>query len=359
MGSELYERFPVFAGAFDAVLAGLDPDLRAVVWGSAPETLNQTGYTQPALFAFEVALYRLVESWGIKPDYLVGHSIGEIAAAHVAGVLSLEDACRLVSARARLMQALPEGGAMVSLRATEDDVRPLLTERVGIAAVNGPSSVVIAGDEDEVLAIANRFEKVKRLKVSHAFHSPLMEPMLDEFRAVVAELNFAEPTIPMLSPVGESEYWVRHVREAVRFADHINALTDAGVSRFVEIGPDGVLTAMARESLPDDAVLVPLLRKDRAEEETAAAAVGQLHVHGVALDWTTFLGGAQIVDMPTYSFQHQWFWPKPALTLGSATAIGLSRAAFGPDPSMAGRTCGAGQGSCPGCGLRGGGLPCW
>ncbi len=315
MGRDLYERFPVFAEAFDAVAAELDPGLAEVMWGEDPETLNQTGWAQPALFAVEVALFRLVESWGIRPDFLVGHSIGEIAAAHVADVLSLADACALVSARARLMQALPAGGAMVSLRAAEAEVLPLLTERVGIAAVNGPGSVVIAGDEAEVLAIAERFEKSKRLRVSHAFHSPLMDPMLDEFRAVVEGLTFHEPTIPMLSPVESPEYWVRHVRETVRFGDHVQALHEAGVARFVEIGPDGVLSAMAREILPDEAVVVPLLHKD------ITTAVGQLFVSGVELDWAALLPTSHRVDLPTYAFQHEWFWPAAHPLLGGSVEL--------------------------------------
>ncbi|MEV4921227.1 polyketide synthase dehydratase domain-containing protein, partial [Streptomyces tirandamycinicus] len=213
----------------------------------------------------------------------------------------------------------------------EDEVVPYLSGGVVVAAVNGPSSVVVSGVEEAVLAVAARFEgegrRVSRLRVSHAFHSPLMEPMLDDFRAVVTGLSLATPRIPVVSnltgavaspeDIASAEYWVRHVREAVRFSDGVRALRAEGVTRFLELGPDGVLSAMAAESLPDgEAVLVPLLRKDRPEEQSAVAALARVYTEGGDPDWTAFYAGtdARVTDLPTYAFQHQRFWPEPALT---------------------------------------------
>ncbi|MCP3804692.1 SDR family NAD(P)-dependent oxidoreductase [Allokutzneria sp. A3M-2-11 16] len=327
MGQALYAAYPVFAAAYDEVRALLP----AISW----DELDQTGNAQPALFALEVALYRLVESWGVRPDFLVGHSIGELAAAHVAGVWSLEDAARVVAARGRLMQALPSGGAMISIQATEEEVLPHLNDKVGIAAINGPRSIVISGDAKAAKKVAKNFEKTKQLTVSHAFHSVLMDEMLEEFRAVLESVTYSEPTIPLVSNVtgglGESvtdpEYWVRHVRDAVRFADGIAALEAAGVRRFVELGPDGTLSAMGANCAADG-VFIPVLRKDRDEVVSATIALAALDANGIDVDWSVIYSdtGAQRVDLPTYAFQHKRYWVNSPSTPGDATGLGLGAA---------------------------------
>ncbi|MEU2227782.1 acyltransferase domain-containing protein, partial [Streptomyces sp. NPDC018347] len=337
MGLGLRAHYPVFADAFDAVDARLGLDLAGVLAGDDTETVHRTQYAQTALFAYEVAMFRLLESFGVRPDVLAGHSVGEIAAAHVAGVLDLDDACTLVAARGRLMQALPEGGAMVAVQATEDEVRPLLDDRVGLAAVNGPSSVVLSGEEEAVLAVAAGFAKTKRLTVSHAFHSPLMDGMLEEFRAVTGKLAFHPPRLPLVSALtgrpataeqlGDPGYWVRHVRETVRFADAVAALTASGAGRFVELGPDAVLTGLARECPhTDDALFVALGRRHGDEPATLTAGLARLYTDGLAPDWTALHPGTARADLPGYAFRHERYWLNAdvALTAGPLT---------GPEPA--------------------------
>ncbi|MCP2342712.1 type I polyketide synthase [Actinomadura rupiterrae] len=333
MGRELVRAFPAFAKALqdaaDHLDVHLDEPLGDVLFAEpgSPQDglLDQTRYAQAALFAIEVALFRLLESWGVTPDYLLGHSIGEIAAVHCAGVLTLADAALLVGARGELMQELPSGGAMVAVQATEDEVAPYLTDRVGIAAVNGPTSVVLSGDEEPVLAVAARFaeqgRKTRRLRVSHAFHSVLMDPMLDTFRGIAETLEYAPPRVPVVSnltgePVEsyDAGYWVRHVREAVRFADGMRRLDEAGVTTYLELGPDAVLSALGRDCLDGDAAdaaaFVPLLRDGHGEERQAVTALGLAHARGVAVDWDGFFAGrgARRVALPTYAFQRRRYW---------------------------------------------------
>lgn len=349
MGSELYAAYPVFAEALDAVVDELDRHLRYplrdVIWGHDQDLLNTTEFAQPALFAVEVALYRLLMSWGVRPGLVLGHSVGELAAAHVAGALCLPDAAMLVAARGRLMQALPAGGAMFAVQAREDEVAPMLGHDVSIAAVNGPASVVISGAHDAVSAIADRLRgqgrRVHRLAVSHAFHSPLMEPMIAEFTAVAAELSVGLPTIPVISNVtgqlvaddfASADYWARHIRAVVRFGDSVRSAHCAGASRFIEVGPGGGLTSLIEASLADAQIVsVPTLRKDRPEPVSVMTAAAQGFVSGMGLDWASVFSGyrPKRVELPTYAFQHQKFWLAPAPSVSDPTAAGQIGASDG------------------------------
>ncbi|WP_371409291.1 SDR family NAD(P)-dependent oxidoreductase [Micromonospora zamorensis] len=309
MGRRLYQRHPTFARAFDEICEQFDGPLRDIMWDS--EAIHETGYAQPALFAVEVALYRLLEQYGVRPDYLVGHSIGEVAAAHVAGSLDLADACALVTARAGLMQGLPAGGAMLAARTGEDVLRRYLVDGVDLAAVNGPDSSVISGPAERVAEVAARLAadgvRTRALTVSHAFHSALMEPILEEFRTAAGALKFGEPSIPVVSaltgrPVTAftADYWVRQLREPVRFADALATLRELNVTTYLEIGPDAALSPLVTEG-----TAIPLQRADR--DLTVVGQLARAHEHGVPVHWPAIHAGRH-VTLPGYPFQRRTYW---------------------------------------------------
>ncbi|GAB1818699.1 type I polyketide synthase [Herbidospora sp. RD11066] len=348
MGRDLYAASPAFAEAFDQACALIEAELglpiRDVVLGAgddsqAPQTAGGdspasqtryapagddaratlTLYAQTGLFAVEVGLVALLKAAGVVPDVVAGHSVGEIAAAHAAGVLTLPEACRLVAARARLMQALPEGGAMAAIEASEVEIVAEL-ENVSLAAVNGPSSVVVSGDDDAVDAVVESWRskgrRVRRLRVSHAFHSALMDPVLDELGAVAGGLNHAPPSVawvgaltgePVIWP--EPGYWTDQARQPVRFADTVTTMAAQGVTIFIEIGPDGTLSAMGAANA--DATFIPTARPDTDAATAVLTALARAHVRGVDVDWPAILPSGRQVDLPTYAFQHEYFWPKP------------------------------------------------
>ncbi|NEP12524.1 MAG: type I polyketide synthase [Symploca sp. SIO2C1] len=336
MGRQLYETQSTFRQALDQCDQLLRPYLEhpllEVLYPqeaqqSSSSWLDQTAYTQPALFAIEYALAKLWESWGIKPKVVMGHSVGEYVAATIAGVFSLEDGLKLIALRGKLMQQLPEGGGMVSLLTSESQVKEAIadySEQVAIAAINGPSSVVISGDSQAIAAIVGQLEtkgvKTKQLQVSHAFHSPLMEPMLAEFAAVAKQVNYSRPQIPLISNVTgkqvsseitTAEYWVNHVCQPVRFADSLKRMRQQGYELFLEIGPKPVLLGMARQCLPAEVgIWLPSLRPGVEEGQQILSSLGELYLQGVKIDWVRFNQdyGLQKVVLPTYPFQRERYW---------------------------------------------------
>ncbi len=352
MGQGLYGTYPVYREALDQVFAEVDPligrSLAELIFSeegsSEASELAHTTYAQPALFATQVALGRLYESWGLTPEAMAGHSVGEISAAHLAGVLSLKDAAKLVCSRGALMGALPEGGAMLAIEATETEALELIAGKesdLSLAAINSPSSCVISGVEsaiDECEATwKEQGKRAKRLDVSHAFHSPLMEPMLEEFGEVCASLDFKAPKFPIVScltgellteeQATDPTYWVTHVRQPVRFAAAVATLLGEGATTALELGPDPVLCAMADECLGEDQelTLAPALRSGHPEPASALGALATAHATGAPVDWDAFFegSGAKQVPLPTYPFQRQRYW--------------LSQKGKGADPSAVGQ----------------------
>ncbi|MFI9389695.1 type I polyketide synthase [Streptomyces bauhiniae] len=347
MGRELYDAFPAYAHAFDTVTAELDQHLerplREVLWGTDADALNNTAYAQAGLFATQVALYRLIETWGVRPDAVAGHSIGELAAAHITGIWTLPDAARIVTARGTLMAALPTGGTMATIHAPHTQVETWLADQdpdlISIAAINAPDSTVISGQTETVEAVAAIAEaaghRTTRLHVSHAFHSPLMQPMLDDFRHVLEQVTYQNPTLAAVSSVtGETvtnewatpDYWVQQIREPVRFADTLTTLTHNGTTTLLEIGPDAVLTTLATNQLPTTVHAVATQRRNRPQTTTLLTALATTHTHGHTIDWTAYYTPAHphTTPLPTYPFQHQHYWLTPLTSPGDLTATGLT-----------------------------------
>jgi polyketide synthase 12 len=349
MGKDVYEAYPAFREALDAIAAQfteLQKPLLDVMWADPDsddaELLDRTGLTQPALFALEVALWRLWESWGVRPDLLLGHSIGELAAAHVAGIFDLPDACRLVAARGSLMQALPGRGAMASLEASGAEAHEAiealeLNGKVDVAGLNAPTQTVVSGDADAVEALAAHFvsqdRKVKKLKVYHAFHSHHMDDMLVAFKAVAETVQFNPPKMAMVSSLtgemakpGELEqpdYWIRQARRAVRFSDGMRTLHQQGANIFLELGPQPVLSGMGAACLADEGSVswVPSLTRGKNGVSVLQRSLSELHVLEVPIDWHGYFEpfGGKRVALPTYAFQRERFWfePPPSREIGA------------------------------------------
>ncbi len=334
MGQRLYETSPIFRDTIDRCDALIGEDtqgrrLKPVMWSSSSDdSLQQTAWTQPALFAIEYALAQLWRSWGIEPVAAIGHSVGEYVAACVAGVFSLEDGLRLICERGRLMQSLPPGGAMAALFAPLDAVSTAIAsmpDRIAIAAINGPEHVVVSGDAETVGAVVREFAQcgvqAHALRVSAAFHSPLVSPIMDRMGECAAKFKMRPPRIPIAwnvtggelrpGPAPSSEYWRRHLREPVRFADGISYLHRQGFRTFLEVGPHPTLTALAQQCIADDrALFVSSMRRDKNDWAELSQSVAKLYARGGQIDWESMDRpyGNRRISLPTYPFEHRSYW---------------------------------------------------
>jgi malonyl CoA-acyl carrier protein transacylase len=340
MGRQLYESEPVFHRTLnqcDQILESyLEKSILEVIYPEDHQefnnsVINQTAYTQPALFAIEYALFELWESWGIKPDVVMGHSVGEYVAATVAGVFSLEDGLKLIAHRGNLMQQLTDGGEMVAVMASLEKVNQVIapyTDKVAIAAINGLVNIVISGGAKAVGTVKEILEaagiKTKQLQVSHAFHSPLMEPMLAEFEVVANQTTYNQPRIPLISNVtgvraNESitteSYWVNHVRQPVKFAQSMETLHQEGYEVFLEIGPEPILLGMARKcSSSGVGAWLPSLRSGQEDWQQMLHSLAELYVQGAKVDWLGYdrdYSRSKIV-LPSYPFQRERYWLEEA-----------------------------------------------
>ena len=348
MSQQLYTTSPLFRRVFDECDAILYPYLQRslldILYSNQPDAvhLDDTQYAQPTLFAVEYALAMLWKSWGVQPDWVMGHGLGEYVAACVAGVFSLEDGLKLVAKRARLMQSLPFIGAMVAVFTDPEKVAEYLKAEslqatapgCSIAAINGPQHVVISGSTSDLESICHRFRaegiRTKRLKVSHAFHSPLMQPILSEFEQIAASISYAQPCISLVSnltgqPVSDAisrpAYWVQHIQQPVQFAAGIQTLSTAGCSIFIEMGPQSTLSGMGRQCLPDDlGIWLPSLRLQQENWSTLLQNLAALSVQGIAIDWAGFDRDycRQRVALPTYPFQRQHCWIEESTDFSSS-----------------------------------------
>jgi acyl transferase domain-containing protein/NAD(P)-dependent dehydrogenase (short-subunit alcohol dehydrogenase family)/acyl carrier protein len=335
MARQLYETQPTFRKTLDKcdeiLRPYLEKPLLSVIYPepNAPQILHETAYTQPALFALEYALAQMWKSWGIIPDAVMGHSVGEYVAACVAGVFSLEDGLKLIAERGRLIQSLPQNGMMAAVFASEAKITSVLeqgyVDTVAIATINGPENVVISGLRSAVSEVLEKLKlqgiNAQPLQVSHAFHSPLMAGILDNFERVANTVKFQPPDIAFVSnltgqmwdsrQIPDANYWRQHLREAVRFFTGIETVHKQGYEIFVEIGPSSTLLGMGKRCLEDGVgTWLSSLKKGQSDWTQLLASLGELYLHGVTVDWTAFDKDylRRRMALPTYPFERQRYW---------------------------------------------------